>query len=124
MATLDGFVAFDNEVLVGVLTYAIRGDELEVVSIQADAEGQGVGQLLMQSTLEVAMESGCRRVWLTTTNDNIRAIRFYQQWGMDLAALHHDGVDRSRAVKPSIPVVGHHGIPLRHELEFELRLPL
>ena len=42
---------------------------------------------------------------------------------MDLAALHRDGVSRSRAVKSSIPLVGHDGVPVRHELEFELLLP-
>jgi len=33
-----------------------------------------------------------------------------------------DLVTLSRKVKPSIPFVGHFGIPLRHELEFELLL--
>jgi hypothetical protein len=41
---------------------------------------------------------------------------------MDLVALHRDGVTRSRALKPSIPFSGADGVPLRHELEFELVL--
>lgn len=129
MALLDGFVAKpllsppdDDATPVGVLTYAIRGHDAEVVSIQSEQEGRGIGQLLMNSARDVAIAKGCRRLWLVTTNDNIRAIRFYQQWGMDLIAVHRNGVERSRQKKPTIPAIGNHGIPLRHELEFELDL--
>ena len=67
-----------------------------------------------------AQELGASRVWLSTTNDNVRAFRFYQQWGVDLAAIIRGGVEASRTVKPSIPHEGADGIPVRHELIFEL----
>lgn len=35
-----------------------------------------------------AEAAGYRRLWLITTNDNTRAIRFYQGWGMDLCAFY------------------------------------
>jgi len=41
---------------------------------------------------------------------------------MDLVRVIPNGVTESRRVKPSIPEVGSNGIPLRHELEFELQL--
>jgi len=41
---------------------------------------------------------------------------------MDLAAFVRHGVAASRKVKPTIPMVGDEGIPVRHELEFELCL--
>jgi len=37
-------------------------------------------------------------------------------------ALHRDGVTAGRRLKPGIPELGLDGIPLRHELELELRL--
>jgi ribosomal protein S18 acetylase RimI-like enzyme len=37
-----------------------------------------------------------RRIWLITTNNNVRAIRFYQLIGMDLCAFYRDGVSASR----------------------------
>ena len=43
---------------------------------------------------------------------------------MDLVALLRDGVARSRRVKPSIPLFDEDGVPIRHELEFELLLTL
>ena len=76
----------------------------------------------MDAARAVATAGDASRIWLVTTNDNLRAIGFYQRWGMDLVRVVRDGVTRSRLVKPSIPTVGEHGIPMRHELEFELVL--
>ncbi len=116
---LPGFVALVEGEPVGLLTYARQGDEVEIVTIHVEREGVGVGRALMDAVLSEARRTRARRIWLVTTNDNIRAIRFYQRWGMDLVALIKDGVAASRKVKPSIPLVGSDGILVRHELEFE-----
>ena len=65
---------------------------------------------------------GCSRTWLITSNDNVNAIRFYQRRGMRLVAVHRGAIDEARQLKPSIPLVGKHGIPIHDELEFELPL--
>ena len=70
-----------------------------------------------------AREAGCRRLWLVTTNDNVDALRFYQRRGFRLTELQAGAVDVSRAtLKPSIPEVGDHGIPIRDELVLERSL--
>jgi hypothetical protein len=61
-------------------------------------------------------------VWLVTSNDNLDAIRFYQRRGLRLVAVHPGAIDQAREIKPAIPLVGHYGIPIRDELEFELSL--
>jgi ribosomal protein S18 acetylase RimI-like enzyme len=122
-ATLPGFVATDGDERVGLLTYAQRQGELEVVTIQSLCPGRGIGRSLMDAARDHATRHAVRRIWLITTNDNIRALSFYQRWGMDLLRQFvRNGVDVSRLVKPSIPSVGSNGIPLRHELELELLL--
>ena len=103
-------------------TYAARDGGMEIVTIESLVEGLGIGTALMDAARELATAGGASRLWLVTTNDNIRAIGFYQQWGMDLVGVVRHGVTRSRLLKPSIPIVGQHGIPMRHELEFELGL--
>src|SRR5262249_43549057 len=120
---LEGFGAFEGADPVGLLTYAVRGDELEVVTIQSDREGRGAGRALMDAARRRAEELGVRRMWLVTADNNVRAILFYQEGGMDLAAVHFGAVARSRLVKPSIPLVDAHGLAIQHELEFELVLP-
>ncbi len=121
-APLPGLVAQDGDRRVGLLTYASRDDGIEVVTVDALVEGNGIGTALMDAVRSVATARDAPRIWLVTTNDNLRAIGFYQRWGMDLVRVIRDGVTRSRLVKPSIPAVGQHGIPLRHELEFEVVL--
>ena len=70
-----------------------------------------------------AIAAGCTRLWLITTNDNLRALALYQRWGMEIVAFHRHAVTKARRdLKPSIPERGAQGIPIAHELELELRL--
>ena len=108
-AALPGFVAEVDGQRAGLVTYARRDDELEVVTIHVAEEGRGVGRALMDAVVCHARDDGLRRIWLTTTNDNLRAVAFDQRWGMDMVALIRDGVAASRFVKPSIPTVGREG---------------
>jgi len=49
-----------------------------------------------------------------------KPIGFYQKRGFTLAAAHIGAMESSRALKPSIPLTGMDGIPIRDELEFEI----
>ena len=120
---LPGFVACSDGHRVGLLSYAIRGQECEVVTIRSLLEGHGVGRALLDAVRDAAIDAGCRRLWLITTNNNLRALEVYQRWGMDIVALHRHAVSDARSrLKPSIPARDAKGIPIAHELELELRL--
>ncbi len=108
--------------ITGALTYDVRDDEMEAVTVDAFVEGAGAGRALIGAAATEARRLGCRRLWLITTNDNTAALRFYQRCGMTLAALRRDAIAESRRLKPEIPETGLDGIPIRHELELELRL--
>jgi ribosomal protein S18 acetylase RimI-like enzyme len=119
-SVLPGFVATDGGRPVGLLTHDVAHGECEVVAILSTERGLGIGRALMDAARDHAVAAGCLRLWLITTNDNTRAFRFYQRWGMDLCAFYRHGARRSREVKPSLPQLGADGIPLEHELELEL----
>jgi GNAT superfamily N-acetyltransferase len=119
---LPGCVARRDGRRAGVARYAVRGEQCELVSIVAIEEGVGVGRALLDAVRELAIASGCSRLWLITTNDNLRALRFYQRFGFDLAVLHHGAVAHARRLKPSIPQRGNDGIPIAHELELRMEL--
>ena len=71
--------------------------------------------------VSAALAANADRLWLITTNDNIDALRFYQRRGFVLVAVHSDAVTRARdTVKPELPLLGFHDIPLRDEIELEL----
>ncbi|MBS0471161.1 MAG: GNAT family N-acetyltransferase [Proteobacteria bacterium] len=118
---LPGFVALEGERLLGALTWHADGGEIEIVSLDSYAEDRGVGTALLAVAVEAAQARAARRIWLITSNDNIRAIRFYQKRGWDMAALHRDAIDEARKIKPEIPRMSDDGIPIRHEIEFERR---
>lgn len=113
-----GLGASTDDRLVGVATYAAEGRraELAVLAVAAEARGTGVGGALVEAVAGVALAGGVRELWLVTTNDNLDALRLYQRHGFRLAELRVGGVDEARATKPTIPLLGAYGIPLRDEL--------
>jgi ribosomal protein S18 acetylase RimI-like enzyme len=122
VSILPGFAAFDAYRPIGLLTYRIIGGACEVTSLDSLEEGKGVGADLIAAVKEAAEAAGCRRVWLTTTNDNTPALRFYQKRGFHLVAVYPNALEQSRRLKPQIPLIGLDGIPLRDEIELELPL--
>jgi ribosomal protein S18 acetylase RimI-like enzyme len=121
-SALPGYVAVAQAERIGLVTYELIGRECEIVSLNSFRENCGVGSALIAAVQASATEAGCERLWLITTNDNVEAIRFYLKRGMRLAAVHRDALEESRKLKPSIPLIGDHGLPLLDELEFEIRL--
>ena len=121
-AELPGFIAERSRRVAGLLTYQLLGGTLEIVTLNAIDRRAGIGTLLIEAAVGQARRSGCREIRLTTTNDNIDALRFYQRRGFRLAELRPGAVDRSRQEKPEIPLVGDYGIPLRDELDLTLRV--
>jgi ribosomal protein S18 acetylase RimI-like enzyme len=92
--------------------------EVRALLVTAEARGQGVGRMLIDAAVDSLRQLGVRRAWLVTTNDNLAALALYQKAGWRLSALRPGAIDElRRSIKPSISVVGEHGIPLRDELE-------
>lgn len=119
MTQTEGFFFRDGETIVGLITYMLYDDTLEIVSLDSLREGQGIGSRLVELVVQEAQARGLKKVLLITTNDNINAIRFYQKRGFDMARLFRNAMDASRKLKPEIPRIGENDIPLRHEIEFE-----
>jgi GNAT superfamily N-acetyltransferase len=118
---LPGFVALQTGEKVGLITYTITGDTCEIISLDSLRPGQGIGATLIEAVKTAARQNGCRRLCLTTTNDNLHALRFYQRRGLRLAALRPNAVEISRQYK-SIPLLGFDDIPIRDEIELEMIL--
>jgi ribosomal protein S18 acetylase RimI-like enzyme len=100
-----------------------REAEITVLAVTPDARGLGVGRALIDAAVDTLRATSVARAWLVTTNDNLVALRLYQRAGWRLAALRPGAVDDARrTLKPQIPLLGDHGIPLHDELELELDL--
>lgn len=121
-ADLPGFVAVDPSGPVGVAAYQFADGGCELVLLESLAPGRGVGSALLGRVERAAVERGCPTVWIVTTNDNLRALAFYQNRGYRLVRVNPGAVDRARVLKPTIPLVGESGIPLHDELVLAKRL--
>lgn len=118
---LPGFVAEVNGEFAGLVTLNMDagGWQCEVITLSSRTLSPGIGAALLAAAEAHALAHGCGRIYLTTTNDNSRAIRFYQRQGWRIAALHKGVIDRARALFPHIPLGGLDGIQVRDEIEFE-----
>jgi GNAT superfamily N-acetyltransferase len=118
-------IAWSHGGLVGVATYVVGNGECELLTLHAGPRFTGVGSALLTAIQDAARSSGCTRLWVVTTNDNVDALRFYQRRGFRLSGLRPEAVERSRrTLKPEIPTTGAYGIPLRDELELEMSLSI
>jgi GNAT superfamily N-acetyltransferase len=125
--TPTGLIAEIDGRSVGLVAWRVEGSgreaEVTVLAVTPDARGLGVGRALIDAAVETLRAAAIERAWLVTTNDNLVALRLYQRAGWRLAALRPGAVDAARrTLKPQIPLLGDHGIPLRDELELELAL--
>ncbi len=119
---LEGLIQRTDGKIVGLLTMREDGDGLEVLTLNSTLEGRRIGSSMMLSAIDVARDRELKRIWLTTTNDNLRAIGFYQRLGFRMTEIHPGAVDQARKIKPQIPEVGQGGIPVHDEIVLELQI--
>lgn len=60
------------------------------------------------------------KLLLTTHNDKLDALRFYQKHGFQICHIHINSMEKARKQKPSIPQFGDYGIPIRDEIDLEM----
>ena len=113
-ARLQALIA---EPLRGLATYRRIGGDAELVTLDATPPGRGTGTALIETLTRRLRGEGCARLWLTMTNGNLSALQFYLRRGFRLIAVRPGAVDRARELKPSIPLLGEHGIPIHDELD-------
>ena len=119
---LDGFLAIKDNEIIGLITYMIENNECEIVSLNSFEENKGIATRLINTVKELAIKKNCTRLKLITTNDNIRAIEFYQKRGFVFANIYINSIENSRKLKPEIPMFTDNGLPIRDEIEFEMKL--
>jgi ribosomal protein S18 acetylase RimI-like enzyme len=103
LPALPAVVAVHSGRIVGGITYRAGHDGLELTSVDAFTPRRGIGTALVGAPAAEARRRGLDRVWCTTTNDNLDALRFYQRRGFRLVALRPGAVDDSAGSRTSRP---------------------
>ncbi|RYL91023.1 GNAT family N-acetyltransferase [Sporolactobacillus sp. THM7-4] len=112
ISVLPGFYAEEDHSLLGLITYREASPhEFEIMSLDSFEENRGIGSSLLRTVIEMAEKRGAGRLFLTTTNENLRALGFYQRRGFTLCELRLNAVREARKLKPDIPLADD-GIPI------------
>jgi ribosomal protein S18 acetylase RimI-like enzyme len=104
----------------GALAYRLHGDALHIVALATDPMWQrsGVGGHLVAEAELIARRLKLRRLVVSTTNDNLPALYFYQRRGYRMT----DFVPSSIIMHTGQEVAGFAGIPVRDEVRLEKTL--
>ncbi len=97
-------------------------DPAELLLLHAWRKWGGVGSALVEALAARLRDRGVHSLRVTTTNDNLDALRFYQRRGFRLVELRPGAVNAARRRKASIPELGDYDIPLTDELDLTLDL--
>ena len=119
---LEGFAVEHDGRPIGCALVNLVDNVAELVALVTTYRGAGAGTALLEAVVDRARNEHWSRLWLITSNDNTDAIRMYQRAGWDWVDFRRDAITRARAIKPEIPEKGNHGIPIRHEIQFEAPL--
>jgi ribosomal protein S18 acetylase RimI-like enzyme len=104
----------------GALAYRLMGNALHIVALATDPMWQrsGVGGHLVAEAELLARRLNLSRLLVSTTNDNLPALYFYQRRGYRLTDLVPNSViDHTRH-----ELAGFAGIPVRDEIRLEKRI--
>jgi len=116
---LPGLIAEEDTMSIGLLQYRVERNQAEVVIIIAVRQRQGIGRALLQAFHSHGEQSGWRRIWLITTNNNRVGQVFYEAVSMRKCAIYPNAVLAARKLKPDIPEYDAAGVPIRDEIEYE-----
>jgi len=117
---LPAYVACDGDQIVGAVSFAREGDTVNLVMLHVLPrwQGRGVARGLIGAVADAARAEGVDRLVVATTNDDLPALGLYQRLGFVITKIlvgrvleHHGGL-----------VSGFAGIPVRDEVQMELRL--
>ena len=108
--------------VLGYLLYEFHDGLCEIMVLESVAQEIGIATALIERVKQTAKSGGVSKIIVQTSNDNTHAFRFYQRRGFTIREIRLGAMGVARELKPSIPLIGEDGIPLRDEIEFEIEV--
>ena len=119
---MPGYAAVGGGEVLGYLLYEFHGGICEIMALESVAQNIGIASALIERIKQTAKSNGAVRLIVQTSNDNTRAIRFYQRRRFTISEVRLGALAAARRLKPSIPLIGEDAIPLRDEIEFVIEI--
>ena len=120
VAEFPTYVAKLKQSVAGFASFAETDDALIVVALGVvpQCQGLGVGRRLIEKVEEEAKKLRKRRMLVSTSNDDLPALAFYQSLGFQIYDVRPDVVARKHGAV--LPGIG--GLPVRDELRLQKKL--
>lgn len=120
---LNGIIALDGDTVVGLITYAIHGNAMTIVSLNSVRGGRGIGKNLLHQAEDRARMLGLTKMMVSVMNDNLQALGFFMRQDYRLNKIIRGSVDIARERKPEIPLIGFNDIPVHDEVVMSKLFP-
>ncbi len=120
VAELPGYVAKVEDTIVGFVSFAETDGAIIVVALGVlpRFQGSGVGKRLVEEVENCARRRGKERLLVSTSNDDLPALAFYQSLGFQIFEVKPDII----AEKHGSLMKGIGGLPVRDELRLRKNL--
>ncbi len=117
VARLPMYIAESDKKIIGFASYSAYENALLIVTfgVIPQYQGTGIGKALMKRIETQAKREGRRRIVLSTSNDDLPALAFYQSIGFQIYEVKPNVI----AAKHGKVVKGIGGLPVRDELRLQ-----
>jgi ribosomal protein S18 acetylase RimI-like enzyme len=120
-------VEFDGE-KAGYLSYELdfpceKEATVLLQIVRPQFQGRGVGKALQGALEAVSRPKGIRRLHVSTSNDNIPGLYFYQRLGYRIEGITPDAAEAAIAAHGEPGMRGFGGIPIRDEIQLVKEIP-
>jgi ribosomal protein S18 acetylase RimI-like enzyme len=114
---LSGYIAKTKEALIGFVSTGEIDDEILIVALGVLPEYQslGVGKALVKKVEDAAFRMKKKRLFVSTSNDDLPALGFYQSIGFQIYEVKPNVI----AMKHRRVISGIAGLPVRDELRLQ-----
>ncbi len=120
VAKLPMYIAKFGKDIVGFASYFEHDNSILIVTLGVlpQYQGAGIGKALVKKVEGYAKRNGKKRIVLSTSNDDLPALAFYQSIGFQIYEVKQNVI----AEKHGKIIKGIYGLPVKDELRLEKKL--
>ncbi len=119
LADYPALVAEENGERTGFVVYKPGNLRWIILAVRSIQERRGLGSQLLDALETRARNEGAESVRISTTNDNMPALRFLQLRGYRMRQMLPGAFENAKKLKGlplDKPIIGRHGIEIRDEI--------
>lgn len=93
LKTSKVFVVEQNEMIIGTIVFqplVNNLSEIKNVAVLPEFQGQGIGEYLIESVIQIARQMNFKTIQIGTANSSVGQLYLYQKLGFDISEIRKD----------------------------------